>query len=224
MFSPRKMTHTLRACALLIGYPDASLRGLLPDLRLALHDEAALSASRLAELDALIDTLQQQPALDGEAAYVELFDRGRSTSLHLFEHVHGDSRDRGQAMVDLHQVYAAGGFELGPRELPDYLPAMLEFLSHRPLDEAREMLRDCAHILRSIGCALRERGSAYAVVFDALLVAVGEDGLGAAIDTIPSDEPDIDVLWAEAPAFGPASGNASCSAAASGRGCTPPAA
>ena len=119
MFSPPKMTHTLRACALLIGYPDASLRGLLPDLRLALHDEAALSASRLAELDALIDTLQQQPALDGEAAYVELFDRGRSTSLHLFEHVHGDSRDRGPAMIDLAQTYEKAGLFLSAGELPD---------------------------------------------------------------------------------------------------------
>lgn len=124
-------------------------------------------------------------------------------------------------MVDLGRVYAAAGFDLGPRELPDYLPAMLEFLSHRPLEEAREMLRDCAHILRSIGCALRERGSAHAVVFDALLAAVGEDGLGAVTATSPGDEPDIDVLWAEEPAFGPASGNPSCSAAASGRGCTP---
>jgi nitrate reductase delta subunit len=215
---------TFQALGALISYPTGALLEALPDVHAVIVEEGLVDRTRRSALKELMHELQATDLLDLEEQYVGLFDRGRATALHLFEHVHGDSRDRGQAMVDLGRVYAAAGFDLGPRELPDYLPAMLEFLSHRPLDEAREMLRDCAHILRSIGCALRERGSAYAVVFDALLVAVGEDGLGAAIDTIPSDEPDIDVLWAEAPAFGPASGNASCSAAASGRGCTPPAA
>ncbi|WP_029143532.1 nitrate reductase molybdenum cofactor assembly chaperone [Methyloversatilis discipulorum] len=197
MFSPPKMTHTLRACALLIGYPDASLRGLLPDLRLALHDEAALSASRLAELDALIDTLQQQPALDGEAAYVELFDRGRSTSLHLFEHVHGDSRDRGPAMIDLAQTYEKAGLFLSAGELPDYLPVVLEFASTQPPKEARAFLAEMAHILNALFTALVKRESRYASVVGALIELAGERAHAVKI------QPDeaLDDSWAEPLAF-----------------------
>ncbi|WP_341929820.1 nitrate reductase molybdenum cofactor assembly chaperone [Methyloversatilis discipulorum] len=197
MFSPPKMTHTLRACALLIGYPDASLRGLLPDLRLALHDEAALSASRLAELDALIDTLQQQPALDGEAAYVELFDRGRSTSLHLFEHVHGDSRDRGPAMIDLAQTYEKAGLFLSAGELPDYLPVVLEFASTQPPKEARAFLGEMTHILNALFTALVKRESRYASVVGALIELAGERAQAVKI------QPDeaLDDSWAEPLAF-----------------------
>jgi len=197
MFSPPKMTHTLRACALLIGYPDASLRGLLPDLRLALHDEAALSASRLAELDALIDTLQQQPPLDGEAAYVELFDRGRSTSLHLFEHVHGDSRDRGPAMIDLAQTYEKAGLFLSAGELPDYLPVVLEFASTQPPKEARAFLAEMTHILNALFTALVKRESRYASVVGALIELAGERAHAVKI------QPDeaLDDSWAEPLAF-----------------------
>jgi nitrate reductase delta subunit len=195
--TPKKMSHTLRACALLIGYPDASLRGLLPDLRLALHDEAALSASRLAELDALIDTLQQQPALDGEAAYVELFDRGRSTSLHLFEHVHGDSRDRGPAMIDLAQTYEKAGLFLSAGELPDYLPVVLEFASTQPPKEARAFLAEMAHILNALFTALVKRESRYASVVGALIELAGERAHAVKI------QPDeaLDDSWAEPLAF-----------------------
>lgn len=195
--TPKKMTHTLRACALLIGYPDASLRGLLPDLRHALHDEAALSASRLAELDALIDTLQQQPPLEGEAAYVELFDRGRSTSLHLFEHVHGDSRDRGPAMIDLAQTYEKAGLFLSAGELPDYLPVVLEFASTQPPKEARAFLAEITHILNALFTALVKRESRYASVVGALIELAGERAHAVKI------QPDeaLDDSWAEPLAF-----------------------
>ena len=195
--TPKKMSHTLRACALLIGYPDASLRGLLPDLRLALHDEAALSASRLVELDALIDTLQQQPPLEGEAAYVELFDRGRSTSLHLFEHVHGDSRDRGPAMIDLAQTYEKAGLFLSAGELPDYLPVVLEFASTQPPKEARAFLAEMAHILNALFTALVKRESRYASVVGALIELAGERAHAVKI------QPDeaLDDSWAEPLAF-----------------------
>lgn len=197
MFSPPKMTHTLRACALLIGYPDASLRGMLSSIATALHDEAALSAGRLAELEALIDTLQQQPALDGEAAYVELFDRGRSTSLHLFEHVHGDSRDRGPAMIDLAQTYEKAGLFLSAGELPDYLPVVLEFASTQPPKEARAFLAEMAHILNALFTALVKRESRYASVVGALIELAGERAHAVKI------QPDeaLDDSWAEPLAF-----------------------
>ncbi|MGC4404953.1 nitrate reductase molybdenum cofactor assembly chaperone [Methyloversatilis sp. MC4-4] len=197
MFSPPKMTHTLRACALLIGYPDASLRGMLPSIATALHDEAALSAGRLAELEALIEALQQQAPLDTEAAYVELFDRGRSTSLHLFEHVHGDSRDRGPAMIDLAQTYEKAGLFLSPGELPDYLPVVLEFASTQPPKEARAFLGEMTHILNALFTALVKRESRYASVVGALIELAGERAQAVKI------QPDeaLDDSWAEPLAF-----------------------
>ncbi|WP_304006334.1 nitrate reductase molybdenum cofactor assembly chaperone [Methyloversatilis discipulorum] len=197
MFSPPKMTHTLRACALLIGYPDASLRGMLPSIATALHDEAALSAGRLAELEALIEALQQQAPLDTEAAYVELFDRGRSTSLHLFEHVHGDSRDRGPAMIDLAQTYEKAGLFLSAGELPDYLPVVLEFASTQPPKEARAFLGEMTHILNALFTALVKRESRYASVVGALIELAGERAHAVKI------QPDeaLDDSWAEPLAF-----------------------
>jgi hypothetical protein len=85
---------------------------------------------------------------DGIAgAYVRLFDRGRALSLHLFEHIHGESRDRGQAMVNLLEVYRQHGFELSARELPDYMPLFLEYLAQRPQEEALDMLADTLHVM-----------------------------------------------------------------------------
>ncbi|HEX5360590.1 MAG TPA: nitrate reductase molybdenum cofactor assembly chaperone, partial [Fluviicoccus sp.] len=137
-----KTAHTLRALAWLLRYPDAGLRAAAPQLGAALHDEGALAAGRLVELDALIRRLAAAPGLRTEAEYVEVFDRGRRTALHLFEHVLGDSRDRGPAMVDLALTYDRAGLQLVPGELPDYLPVVLEFASTQPPAQAREFLRE----------------------------------------------------------------------------------
>ena len=139
-----------------------------------LRDEGALSHARRAELDALMDTLRRADPLEAEADYVELFDRGRSTSLHLFEHVHGDSRERGPAMIDLGQTYEKAGLILAEGELPDYLPAVLEFVSTQPPREARAFLGEMAHIFNAIFGALQQRDSAYASVLGALLELAGE--------------------------------------------------
>ena len=127
---------SLRVLALLLGYPDAELRAHLSELRAALHAERALSASRLTELDALIATLGRKAVLEVESDYVEMFDRGRATSLHLFEHVHGDSRDRGPAMIDLTKTYEQAGLFLGEDEMPDFVPVVLEFISTLPAADA----------------------------------------------------------------------------------------
>jgi nitrate reductase delta subunit len=191
------MVHTLRAAAWLLRYPDAELRAALPALAEALRAEAALPAQRLAELDALIARLRGLPALRAEAEYVEIFDRGRQTSLHLFEHVHGDSRDRGPAMIDLGQTYARAGLHLAPGELPDYLPAVLEYASTQPPLQARELLGEIAHIVRTVFSALRARGSGYASVLAALLDLAGE----RAEPVVLPAEPPIDETWHEPAAF-----------------------
>ena len=195
--TPPEMRLTLRVLAKLLGYPSAELRAHLGELREALAAERALGSARRAELEALMESLARTPALDVEAAYVELFDRGRSTSLHLFEHVHGDSRDRGPAMVDLAQTYEKAGLYLGPHELPDHLPVVLEFASTQPPREARAFLAEMVHILQAIFSALQQRGSAYASVLGALVELAGEKAHAV---KVVADEP-IDDSWAEPAAF-----------------------
>ena len=188
---------TLRVLARLLAYPDAELRGHLSAMRDALHSEGAVPAARMVELDALIKSLASGEALENEAEYVQLFDRGRATSLHLFEHVHGDSRDRGPAMIDLTQTYEKAGLFLAPGELPDYLPVVLEFASTQPPKEARAFLGEIAHILNAIFSALVKRESAYASVLAALLEIAGEKVQAV---KVAEDEP-LDQSWAEPVVF-----------------------
>jgi nitrate reductase delta subunit len=193
----RPMQKTLRVLSALLGYPDAKLRSHLAEMRGLLHAEGALAPARRAEIDALIDALEAAEPMDAEADYVELFDRGRGASLHLFEHVHGDSRERGPAMIDLGQTYAAAGLILAEGELPDYLPAVLEFVSTQPPREARAFLGEMAHILNALFGALQQRRSAYAAVLGALLELAGESAQPV---KPPAEEP-LDESWAEPPVF-----------------------
>ena len=195
---PRPMSKSLRVLAALLGYPDAPLRSHLTEMSELLHHEQAVSPSRLAELDRLMDALRQADPLEAESGYVELFDRGRSTSLHLFEHVHGDSRDRGPALIDLGQTYEKAGLILAEGELPDYLPAVLEFVSTQPPREARAFLGEMVHIFNAIFGALQQRDSAYASVLGALIELSGETAKPVA----PAAEPSLDESWAEPEVFG----------------------
>jgi len=193
----KTMTRTLRVMAHLLSYPDQALREHLPELRQALIDEDALSVSRLAEINALIERLEKHPGLSSESFYVELFDRGRGTSLHLFEHVHGDSRDRGPAMVDLTKTYEEAGLYLQAGELPDYLPVLLQYASTQPPAEARAFMGEIAHIIRAIFSALLRRESPYASVLAGLLDLAGEKAQPVAVPP----EQDLDEAWEEPLAF-----------------------
>lgn len=188
---------TLRVLAALLGYPDSEMRSYLGEMRVILRGEQALSAERRQEIEALIDVLAGADPLDAEAGYVELFDRGRATSLHLFEHVHGDSRDRGPAMIDLAQTYEQAGLYLAEGELPDYLPAVLEFVSTQPAPEASAFLGEMSHIFNALFNALQERETAYASVLGALLELAGEK----ARPVKAAAEPSLDESWIEPPVF-----------------------
>lgn len=195
-----KLTNTsisLRVLARLLSYPDSALRDDLADMRSALHADRALHQARKEELYALMRQLAAGTPLDNESEFVELFDRGRATSLHLFEHVHGDSRERGPAMIDLVQTYEKAGLFLGPDEMPDYLPVVLEFVSTQPAREARAFLSEMAHIFNAIFNALQQRQSAYASVLGALLELAGETA--HAVNLAP-DEP-LDASWEEPVVF-----------------------
>ena len=194
---PVSACGSLRVLAALLGYPDAGMRGHLAEMREILRNEGAFSVARQAELNALIASLGSADALETEANYVELFDRGRGTSLHLFEHVHGDSRDRGPAMIDLAQTYEKAGLYLAPGELPDYLPAVLEFVSTQPPRETHAFLGEMVHIFNAIFSALQQRESPYASVLGALLELAGEKA--HAVKLAP--EQPLDESWAEPVVF-----------------------
>ncbi len=193
----------LRALGALLAYPDGSLRAALPEIAAAVRGSELILPSDRDEVLALIDDIAAADPLEAEERYVERFDRGRSTSLHLFEHVHGEARDRGQAMVELQALYGRAGFELAAKELPDYLPVVLEYLSCRSLTEAREFLGECAHILRSLGEALLAQKSRYAAVPGALLGLTGSAGLALQAAAHAPQPEDLDREWREQPAFGP---------------------
>jgi nitrate reductase delta subunit len=186
---------TFKVLGALLAYPDAELVAALPELERALDEERLLARGARRALDGLMNELRAVELMTLQERYVDLFDRVRSLSLHLFEHVHGESRDRGQAMVDLGRLYA---------------PAFLEFLSCRPLPEARAALTDTAHILEAVGARLAKRGSPYGAVFRALLELAGEAGAAATAvtdaDIRAEDDPAaLDRAWEERPAFGPGS-------------------
>ena len=209
------MTITFRALGALLSYPTPELLAALPEIGAVIEADKRLGRREKAAVRLLVGELAGADLLDAQERYVVVFDRGRATSLHLFEHVHGDSRDRGTAMLDLRGVYEAAGFAFTANELPDYVPAVLEFLSTQPFAKAEEMLGDCAHILRAIGEALDRRSSPYAALFAALLAMVNAQGLAAATREPPSaqDKP-LDEEWVDEPViFGPAGAPGSCGAA-----------
>jgi nitrate reductase delta subunit len=124
-------------------------------------------------------------------------------------------------MVDLNGLYARHGFALASNELPDYLPAFLEFLSHVSVAQARDLLADTAHILEAVAARLAKRGSGYSAVFHALLGLSGEKGIAPTIiadeEIRTEDDPaTMDKLWQETPAFGPGSEGCGSGAAQSG--------
>jgi nitrate reductase delta subunit len=170
----------------------------LPELVAALRSEHALSNTRQLEVEALASVLRHGERYAVQARYVECFDRGRATSLHLFEHVHGDSRERGPALVDLAKTYEAGGMYFEASELPDYLPVVLEFCSTQPPEVARSFLAEMAHILNAIHSALIKRDhNPYAAAIGAVLELAGERPQAV---QITADEP-LDEAWAEPAAF-----------------------
>lgn len=189
--------YSLRALARLLAYPDAALRDDLFALLQVLDEEAVVPAARRAELRALAADLVRRDPLEVEARYVETFDRGRATSLHLFEHVHGDSRDRGPAMIDLAQTYEKAGLYLAEGEMPDHLPVVLEFASTQPPREAAAFLGEIAHLINTIFAALDQRQSRYASVMGALLDLAG---VPAQAVQVPAEEP-LDDSWSEPAAF-----------------------
>lgn len=165
---------TLKVLSALLCYPQADMQAALDEMTDVLDREKLLPERERRALQAFMNRLERTELMELQERYVATFDRGRALSLHLFEHVHGQSRDRGQAMVNLLEVYRQHGFELDAHELPDYIPLFLEYLAQRPMGEALDTLADAMHVMALIGARLAERGNDYHAIFDALATLVGE--------------------------------------------------
>jgi len=211
------MDRSLKALSLLLSYPSEELQAAMPEIGGVLAADSRLTAATRRRLRPLVSVLQAGDIYDLQESYVALFDRSRSLSLNLFEHVHGESRDRGGAMVSLVETYRAAGFDPVTSELPDHLPVLLEFLATRPFAEARETLDDAAHIFEVLKTRLARRDSPYGAVFAALLQLAGAKADAGAVAELlqqPEDDPDdlaaLDAVWEEAEVtFGP-DPNAGC--------------
>jgi nitrate reductase delta subunit len=205
------MVATFKALSALLSYPTTELQEAAGEIREVVHAGAVVSPAALGELDRLIGEIADGDLFDLEERYVLIFDRTRSLSLHLFEHVHGESRDRGQAMIDLKSLYEKNGLAIDATELPDFLPLFLEFLSTCPIGEARQLLGQTAHIVAALGERLVKRGSSYAAIFTALTDLAAADPGTAAVDALlaepdvnPDDLAALDAAWEDAPVmFGP---------------------
>lgn len=209
---------TLKVLSALLSYPTADLVAAMGELESVLDRERLLPKTERGALQALIDDLARGDLLDAQERYILLFDRTRSLSLHLFEHVHGESRDRGQAMVDLIKVYEDGGYSPTTKELPDFLPLFLEFAATRPVDEAIELIGQPAHVFAALRERLRKRKSPYEALFSCL-VKLGDAKPDAAMiarllaepDPEPDDLEALDAAWEEEEVlFGPGSASDAC--------------
>ncbi len=207
------MARTYRALAALIAYPTAALQAATGEIAAVLAEEGLVPAPRRAAIGDLLAELAGRDIYELQERYFVLFDRSRTLSLHLFEHVHGESRDRGQAMADLIALYRGHGFEPTVSELPDFLPLFLEFLSLLPGHEAQALLAEPAGILQLLAERLVTRKSTYAAVFQAL-AALANAPANDLPDTAAEDPDDLvalDAAWEEAAVhFGPGEQIDSC--------------
>ena len=205
------MAVTFKILSALLSYPTLDLQQAAPELAPLLAEEGLLSAGQVAALAPLLDELASSDLMDLQERYVALFDRNRTLSLHLFEHVHGESRDRGQAMVDLRGMYERHGLEISATELPDYLPLFLEFLSVLPGPEALELLQQPGEVLAALAERLQRRETPYAPALQALAALAGASRDAALVTELlrqPEASPDdleaLDAAWESAAvSFGP---------------------
>ncbi len=159
---------TFKVLSLLLSYPQAEWLNELSLMEEVLEQEKKHNGAAKQQLNALFHALRTETLLESEQTYVGTFDRNPSHSLHLFEHIHGESRDRGSAMVNLIEEYRKHGLDMDAAELPDYVPLFLEYLSQLPDQDARKLLGEAVDVLALIGRKLKGNNSPYHAVFTVL--------------------------------------------------------
>lgn len=195
------MIKTYKILSLLLSYPSKELQGFLDEAENELIEEALLSEEMIKGVATFCQNFAKADLTDWQAEYVQLFDYSRSVSLHLFEHVQGDSRDRGQAMVDLMEFYQKNEMKLTTNELPDYIPAFLEFLSTLKAAKSAELLGDTINIVDKINVALSEKDNPYSHIFKAIIsLSAKKPNKAITYEMIKNEKPmDLDAEYEEAP-------------------------
>ena len=197
---------TPKALGALLDYPTPELQSALDEVEQAIGEERAIPDAELEDVRAFVDRLRRTDIMDAQEYWIGLFDRSKRLALHLYEHSYGESRDRGQAMVNLALTYRMNGFEMNAAEMPDYLPLFLEFLSLIPEVHARRYLTDAIAIVEALRIRLDERDSTYAALLSALVTLARSEADDAEVEAILADEPEdpkdleeLDREWAEEP-------------------------
>jgi nitrate reductase delta subunit len=175
---------TFKVLSALLAYPEPELRAHIDELIAAVAGETLLPAEEQQALLRFMGDLARLDPLEAQERYVALFDRNRSLSLHLYEHIHGESRERGQAMVELGALYRLQGVEISAAELPDYLPLLLEFLSMLPIKAASALLGEAVHVVAALGEKLARRDSPYAAVLAAVEALAAKPAERAAVEEV----------------------------------------
>ena len=210
-----------KALAALLVYPNADLIAAVPEIAAILR-EAGLPAAERETVLGFCDRLAAAELLDAQSEYVSLFDAAPSLSLNLFGHVHGDSRERGQAMADLVEDYRRMELDLRADELPDFLPVFLEYVSLHEPAEARALLGEIAEVVSLLAGRLEKRRAPYAAVLRAIEALgarqVDREAVEARLaEEEPADTPEaLDARYEEAPVnfMEPAAADSACSKAA----------
>lgn len=195
------MIKTYKVLSLLLSYPNDELQEFLLHVEKELREESLLREDQLRGLAEFCKRFGQLDLTDWQEEYVQLFDYSRSVSLHIFEHIKGDSRDRGQAMVNLMEFYKENGMHLNTRELPDYIPAFLEFLSNLPLEKAAGLLGETVHVMDRINEALSESGNLYSSIFQSIIsLSARQPDKTITREMIKNEKPlDLDAEYEEEP-------------------------
>jgi len=203
-----------RIASSLLEYPDEELRAALPEIQAAVVSQDDVTPEERATLLGFIEKLTARVTREPlviEEEYVRTFDMVPEHSLHLTHHLIGEDSNRGPALIDLGEFYKSYGLDISAdaKELPDYLPLMLEFVAMLEEDEAKLFLSRWTKVLRQLRVNLEEGGSSYAdlirlVELRSQLVAAPDDMVQPtpAVKTDPClDDGDFDppVDWTSPP-------------------------
>lgn len=196
--------QTIKVLGALLLYPREGMIEALDEIQQVIEAEALLRPEQMLALGRFIAEMRHKELLDLQEQYVALFDTAPNRALHLFQHLYGDSSQRGQAMVDMIQQYRAHGYQPLSNELPDYLPMVCEFAAQLPEPEARVLLGRALPVLEVLERRLEEAGSAYRAVFSALIALAQSHEETAAIAQVLSartqtdtDDQTVDEAWNE---------------------------
>lgn len=156
------MQNSYKIVSLLLDYPDEEVKNNLHRFLEIVDEDNLLDDDQKTELTTFINYASPLTLNEWQMQYVQLFDFSTKTNLYLFDHVYGDSRERGQAMIDLTEMYVKSGFVPCSNELPDYLPLFLEYLSLLTNEEeGRQLLQRIAPIVENMKQSLEKRESPY---------------------------------------------------------------